>query len=77
MNVYLLKVRRWFGGYDEFTVEAVNKEEALSKGEIFVRQSTEFSLGSHNLNDVSIIRKVPNRKVGELNLPHCRDIIKV
>lgn len=77
MNVYLLKVRKWFGGYDEFTVEAVNKEEALIKGKIFVLQSTGFSLGSHNLNDVSVIRKVPNRKVDELNLPHCRDIIKV
>lgn len=77
MNVYLLKVRKWFGGYDEFTVEAVDKEEALRKGKIFVRQSTRFSLGSHNLDDVSIVRKVPKRKVDELNLPHCRDIIKV
>lgn len=77
MNVYLLKVRRWFGGYDEFTVEADDKAKALNKGQIFVHQYSGFSLGSHNLNDVSVVRKIPNRKVAELNLPHCKEIIKV
>lgn len=77
MNVYLLKVRRWFGGYNEFTVEAEDKEEALEKGRIFVCQNTSFHSGSHDLNDVSVIRKVPKRKVVELNLPHCKDNIKV
>lgn len=77
MNIYILKVPRWFGGCDEFTVEAENKDEALRKGRIFVHQHTTFSLGTHKLNDVSVVRKVPSRKVKELNLPHCKDVISV
>ena len=28
MNLYLMRVRKWFGEYDEFEIEAENKEQA-------------------------------------------------
>lgn len=75
MNVYLCKVLKWFGGYDEFTVSAENRDVALKKGCIFVRQSGSFSGDRHNLNEVRVVKKIPLRKQGALNIPHCEEVI--
>lgn len=58
MNQYLMGVRKWFGGYDEFTIEAENKAHALDKGRTFVLQSPKFGWGSHNTNDVICVKKI-------------------
>lgn len=62
MNLYLVKVRKWFGDYDEFTVEAENKTQALEKGRIHVLQSPKYGWGSHNINDVVVVKKLQKKK---------------
>lgn len=62
MNLYLMKVRIWFGNYDEFEIEAENKEQALEKGRIHVLQSQRFGWGTHNTNDVVCVKKLQQKK---------------
>lgn len=76
MNVYLCKVLKWFGGYDEFTVSAENRDAALKKGRIFVRQHPSFRDGLHRLNDVFVVKKLPASKQGTLNIPHCEEVLR-
>jgi hypothetical protein len=56
-----MEIKRWFGGYDTFVVEAENKTHATSKGMTFACQK--YSWDSHNLNDVRCVKKLkPKRK---------------
>lgn len=67
MNLYLMKVRKWFGGYDEFEIEAENKAQALEKGRIYVLQSPEYGWGSHNTNDVVCVKKIRQKSKANKN----------
>ena len=56
MHEYLMEIKRWFGGYDTFVIEAENKTHAVSKGMVFACQK--YSWDSHNLNDVRCVKKL-------------------
>lgn len=62
MNLYLMKVRKWFGDYDEFEIEAENKSQALEKGRVHVLQNPKFGWGTHNTNDVVCVKKLRQKK---------------
>lgn len=63
-NSYLMGVYHFFEGYREFTIEAENKKDAVSKGLIFVKRTPIYSSGgNYNLNDVKCIKKIPRRKI--------------
>lgn len=64
MNNYLMSVYHFFEGYRNFTIEAENKKDAVSKGLTFVKRNPIYSCGgNYNLNDVKCIKKIPKRKV--------------
>lgn len=53
MNKYIVAVFHYFSGYQNFTVEAMNKAEALEKAkkEAIIR-------GNYNINDAKVIKKL-------------------
>lgn len=64
MNSYLMGIYHFFEEYKNFTIEAKNKKDAVSKGLIFVIQNPIYSCGgNYNLNDVKCIKRIPKRKI--------------
>lgn len=61
MNQYLMSVYHYFNGYQQFTIEAENKNEALNKGRIHVLQDPLYSGGDYDTNDVRCIKKINNK----------------
>ena len=62
MNQYLMSVHRYFNPRETFVIEAENKEDAVRKGKIYVRQSSQFFGGNYDLNDVKCIKKINKKK---------------
>lgn len=60
----ILWVYTIFEGYKKFTIEAENKEDAVSKALIFVKRNPIYSSGwEYDINDVKCIKKIPKRKI--------------
>ena len=55
MNRYIVAIYHYFSGYQEFTVEAENKADAIEnlKAEIKISGS-----GNYNINDIKVIKKL-------------------
>ena len=62
MNQYLMSVYRYFNPRETFVIEAENKENAVRKGKIYVRQSPRFFGGNYDLNDVRCVKKINKNK---------------
>lgn len=63
MNSYLMGVYHFFEGYKNFTIEAENKKDAVSKGLIYVKRNPIYSSGgNYNTDDVKCIKKIHKRK---------------
>lgn len=62
MNKYLMAVRHYFRGFEEFEIEAENKEEARKKAAIFVRQDSRFISDNYDKNDIKVIKKIKPKK---------------
>ena len=58
MNKYLMKIYRYFSGYEEFTIEAETKKDAVVKAISYVRQNIKYCSGDYNLKDVRCIKKL-------------------
>lgn len=56
MHQYLMEIKHWLGGYDNFVIDAENKTEALAKARVFACQK--YSWDSYNLNDVRCVKKL-------------------
>lgn len=62
MNKYLMAVYHYFNGYQQFTIEAKNKKEALNKGRTYVLQNPLYLGSNYDTNDVKCIKKLNNKK---------------
>ena len=58
MNKYLMKIYKYFTGYEEFTIEAENMNDAIVRAVAFVRKEVKDCSGDYNLKDVRYIRKL-------------------
>lgn len=58
MNKYLMKIYRYFIGYEEFTIEAENMKDAINRAVAFVRKEIKYCSGDYNLKDVRYVRKL-------------------
>lgn len=56
MHKYIVAIFHYFRGYENFTVEAINKTEAIEKAkkEAIIR-------GNYNINDVKVLKKLQNK----------------
>lgn len=61
-HTYLMQVYRYFGGYEEFTIEAENKSDALRLGKIYVLQNPKYD-SNYDKNDVKVVKKMKPKKV--------------
>lgn len=62
MNKYLMSIRHYFSGYEQFIVEAENKQDAIFKGLIFVKQNPKFYCGgNYNLDSIKCIKKLQRK----------------
>lgn len=55
MNKYVIAIYHYFSGYQNFTVEAENKADALEKGKVQARRS---GGENYNLNDAKVVKKI-------------------
>lgn len=58
MHKYLMEVLHYFLGYERFTVEAENKEDAVKKGKQYVLTSAKHHWDNYDLNDVRCVKKL-------------------
>ena len=58
MHKYLMEVRRYFYGYEQFVIEAENKQDAVEKGKLYVLRNWKYSGGNYNCNDVRCVKKM-------------------
>lgn len=62
MNIYLMAIRRYFCGYEEFEIEAENKQDAVEKSKEYVRITPPYSGGNnYDVNDVKCIKKLQKK----------------
>lgn len=59
MNIYNVKIGRFFGGYTDFTIEACTKAEALNKA----KEQANRGSGNYNINDIKVTKKKGNIKL--------------
>ena len=59
MNTYLVAIYHYFRGYQNFTVEAENKKDALAKAKEKTRR---YGSGNYNINDVKVVKKLQEGK---------------
>ena len=58
MNKYLMKIYKYFSGYEEFTIEAETMKDAIIRAVAFARKEIKYCSGDYNLKDVRYIRKL-------------------
>lgn len=58
MHKYLMEVRHYFLGYEQFIIEAENKTDAVEKGKLFVLRNWKYGGGNYNRNDVRCVKKL-------------------
>lgn len=64
MNKYLMAVRHYFLDWEEFEIEAENKQDALVKSKEFLNRSSKYSCGgNYNLRDIKCIKKINTKKI--------------
>lgn len=58
MHQYQMEIKRWFGGYEPFVIEADNKANALAKAKVYVCQNPPYCWGDYNINDIRCVKKL-------------------
>lgn len=58
MNKYIMKIYKYFTGYEEFVIEAENMKYAIVRAVAFVRKEIKYCSGDYNLKDVRYVRKI-------------------
>lgn len=55
MNKYVVAIRHYFSGYQNFTIEALNKAEAMEKVKA---EAEKYGNGNYNINDIKVLKKL-------------------
>lgn len=62
MNRYLMKIEAYFSGWDEFEIEAENKQDAVIKAKEFCRRHSKYGIGGNYKFDSIVCVKKLNLK---------------
>jgi hypothetical protein len=58
MHQYQMEIKRWFGGYVPFVIEAESKTDALAKAKVYVCQNPPYCWGDYDRSDVRCVKKL-------------------
>lgn len=58
MHTYLMEIRHYSSGYEQFVIEAESKKDAVEKGKLFVLRSWKYDGGNYDRNDVRCVKKL-------------------
>ena len=58
MHTYLMTIKHYTGWWDEFTVSADSREDALEKAKKYVASSAYFSGGNYSLDTLKVSKKL-------------------
>ena len=59
MNTYLMKIKGYFSGWNEFKINAENKQDAIIKAKEYCKTDSEFGIGgNYDLNSIECIKKL-------------------
>ena len=59
MNKYLMRIEAYFSGWDEFEIEAENKQDAVIKAKEFCKTSSKYGIGgNYKLNSIECVKKL-------------------
>lgn len=59
MNRYLMRIEAYFSGWDEFEIEAVNKQDAMIKAKEFCKMSSKYGIGgNYKFDSIECIKKL-------------------
>lgn len=62
MHRYLMEVRKWFGGYETFVVEADGKSDALDKGKKILYTDWRYSHNNVDRLSLKVVKKLKPEK---------------
>lgn len=59
MNRYLMRIEAYFSGWDEFEIEAENKQDAMIKAKELCRTSSKYGIGgNYKFDSIECIKKL-------------------
>ena len=59
MNKYLMRIEAYFSGWDEFEIEAENKQDAMIKAKEFCKMSSKYGIGGNfKLNSIECVKNL-------------------
>lgn len=62
IHKYLMEIRQFFSGYEQFTVEARSKAEALEKAKEYINTNPHFAGGNHERKSLRCVKKLQKGK---------------
>jgi hypothetical protein len=59
MNKYLMRIKGYFSGWEEFEVDAEDKDDAVLKATEFCKKSSKYGIGgNYDLNSIKCVKKL-------------------
>ena len=59
MNKYLMKIKGYFTGYEQFEIKAENKQDAINKATEFCSKSSKYGHGgNYILSSIECVKKL-------------------
>ena len=59
MNRYLIRIEAYFSGWDEFEIDAENKEDAVIKAKEFCKRHPKYGIGgNYKLDSIKCVKKI-------------------
>lgn len=62
MHKYLMEIRHYFRGYEQFTIEAESKVEAMEKAREHVKTNPRYWGGNYDTSTIRCIKKIQDKK---------------
>lgn len=63
MNRYLMRIKSYFSGWEEFEIDAENKLDAVAKATEFCKRSSKYSIGgNYILTSIECVKKLKTKE---------------
>lgn len=63
MNKYLMRIKHYFSGWEEFEIEAKNKTDAVVRAKEYCKNNSKYCIGgNYNFDSIECIKKLRVKK---------------
>lgn len=63
MNRYLMRIKGYFAGWQEFEIDAENKQDAIVKARAYCERHSEYGIGGNYMFDsIEVVKKIKIKK---------------